>query len=96
MERALKVAVQMDPIETINIDGDSTFALMLAAQQRGHALWHYEVKYLTLREGVMKEGAIANCGCSPAPGRLPCSGYATTITGSASRCCSTSPPWTWC
>ena len=32
MARTLNVAVQMDPIETINIDGDSTFALMLAAQ----------------------------------------------------------------
>ena len=32
----LTVAVQMDPIERINIVGDSTFALMLEAQQRGH------------------------------------------------------------
>ena len=57
MARALKVAVQMDPIETINIDGDSSFALMLAAQKRGHALWHYEVRDLALREGVLKAGA---------------------------------------
>ena len=41
MARRLKVAVQMDPIESINIDADSTFALMLEAQLRGHALWHY-------------------------------------------------------
>ena len=34
----LKVAVQMDPIERINIRGDSTFALLLEAQARGHAL----------------------------------------------------------
>ena len=34
----LKVAVQMDPIERINIRGDSTFALLLEAQQRGHSL----------------------------------------------------------
>ncbi|MBV8616359.1 MAG: glutathione synthase, partial [Acetobacteraceae bacterium] len=47
----LKVAVQMDPIEGINIDADSTFALMLEAQARGHALWHYEVRHMTLREG---------------------------------------------
>jgi glutathione synthase len=47
----LKVAVQMDPMEPINIDGDSTFALMLEAQARGHALWHYEVRHLALREG---------------------------------------------
>jgi glutathione synthase len=48
---ALKVAVQMDPMESINIEGDSTFALMLEAQARGHALWHYEVRHLSLREG---------------------------------------------
>jgi glutathione synthase len=52
MARTLKVAVQMDPMETINIDGDSTFALMLEAQSRGHALWHYEVRHMALREGV--------------------------------------------
>ena len=57
MARALKVAVQMDPIETIGIDGDSSFALMLAAQARGHALWHYEVRHLSLSEGVAKPGA---------------------------------------
>ncbi len=51
MTRTLKVAVQMDPMEPINIDGDSTFALMLEAQARGHALWHYEVRHLALREG---------------------------------------------
>src|ERR1700750_2057143 len=38
---ALNVAVQMDPIERINIKGDSTFALMLEAQARGHALAVY-------------------------------------------------------
>jgi glutathione synthase len=51
MQAALKIAVQMDPMEPINIDGDSTFALMLEAQLRGHALWHYEVRHLALREG---------------------------------------------
>jgi len=54
MTPRLKVAVQMDPMETINIDGDSTFALMLEAQARGHALWHYEVRHLVLREGVAR------------------------------------------
>jgi glutathione synthase len=52
MGRQLKVAVQMDPMETINITGDSTFALMLEAQARGHSLWHYEVRHMALREGV--------------------------------------------
>ena len=41
----------MDPIETIGIDGDSTFALMLEAQARGHALSHFEVRHLTLAVG---------------------------------------------
>jgi glutathione synthase len=48
---ALRVAVQMDPLETIGIDGDSTFALMLEAQARGHALWHYDVRHMTLGLG---------------------------------------------
>ena len=38
---SLNVAVQMDPIERINIRGDSTFALMLEAQARGHRLAYY-------------------------------------------------------
>jgi len=45
---SLRVAVQMDPIETININGDSSFALMLAAQARGHRVYHYDVNALTL------------------------------------------------
>jgi glutathione synthase len=51
MAGTLKVAVQMDPLESVNIAGDSSFALMLEAQARGHALWHYEVRHLSLREG---------------------------------------------
>ncbi len=47
----LRVAVQMDPLDGINIDADSTFALMLEAQARGHALWHYHVRHLALRGG---------------------------------------------
>jgi glutathione synthase len=38
---SLSVAIQMDPIEGVNIDADSTFALALEAQKRGHAMWHY-------------------------------------------------------
>jgi glutathione synthase len=49
--RALKVAVQMDPIQSVDIDADSTFALMLEAQKRGHALWHYHVRDLALAAG---------------------------------------------
>src|SRR4051795_13049058 len=47
----LAVAIQMDPIDTINIDADSTFALALEAQARGHALYHYLPEALTLRNG---------------------------------------------
>ncbi len=47
----LRVAVQMDPLESINIAGDSSFALMLAAQARGHAVFHYDVRTLALDEG---------------------------------------------
>lgn len=43
---SLRVAVQMDPIESINIVGDSSFALMLAAQARGYSVWHYDVRTL--------------------------------------------------
>jgi glutathione synthase len=44
----LKIAVQMDPMPGINIHGDSSFALMLEAQRRGHRLWHYEVRHMAL------------------------------------------------
>lgn len=45
----LKVAIQMDPIESINIDTDSTFMMALEAQRRGHALFHYHPRDLALR-----------------------------------------------
>ena len=48
---SLRVAVQMDPMDSINIDGDSSFALMLEAQARGHLLWHYDVRRLTFSAG---------------------------------------------
>ena len=44
---SLRVAVQMDPLEAIGIAGDSSFALMLSAQARGHVLYHYGVHDLT-------------------------------------------------
>src|SRR5262245_3570139 len=47
----LNVAVQMDPIERINIRGDSTFALLLEAQQRGHALSYYTPDKLAMLQG---------------------------------------------
>ncbi len=48
---ALKVAVQMDHIARIAIRGDSTFALMLEGEKRGHALYHYTPERLAMRDG---------------------------------------------
>jgi len=50
---ALTVAIQMDPIEKIDIGGDSTFALALEAQSRGHTLLYYGPRDLTFRDGVV-------------------------------------------
>jgi glutathione synthase len=47
----LKTAVQMDPIDRINIRGDSTFALLLEAQKRGHAISYYTPDRLALLDG---------------------------------------------
>jgi glutathione synthase len=47
----------MDPLEKINISGDSTFALMLKAQERGHKLYHYLAEDLTYQEGRLYAGA---------------------------------------
>ncbi len=47
----LRVAVQMDPIDRINIRGDSTFALLLEAQQRGHRISYYTPDKLALLDG---------------------------------------------
>ncbi|WP_298090787.1 glutathione synthase [uncultured Sphingomonas sp.] len=47
----LTVAVQMDPLDQINIAGDSTFALMLSAQARGHRLFHYAAEDLNWSDG---------------------------------------------
>ena len=48
---ALNVAVQMDHVSSISIRGDSTFALCLEAQRRGHTLFHYTPDRLSLRDG---------------------------------------------
>ena len=47
----LRVAVQMDHIRTVNIAGDTTFALSLEAQRRGHSLYHYTPDRLTQEDG---------------------------------------------
>ena len=54
----LHVAIQMDPMESININGDSTFVMALEAQRRGYVLYHYLPRKLTFKEG--KVTAVAN------------------------------------
>jgi glutathione synthase len=53
---SLRVAVQMDPLEGINISGDSTFAIMLKAQELGHKLFHYVAEDLTYDGGRLYAG----------------------------------------
>ena len=53
---SLRVAVQMDPLDAINVAGDSTFALMLSAQARGHSLWHYDVATLAWESAGQSAG----------------------------------------
>ena len=48
---SLSVAIQMDDIEPIDIDADSTFAMAEEALARGHGLYHYLVKDLSLKTG---------------------------------------------
>ena len=54
---SLRVAVQMDPLERINVSGDSTLAIMLGAQARGHKLYHYLAEDLTYQDGRLFAGA---------------------------------------
>jgi len=49
----MKIAIQMDHISTLHIKGDTTFALALEAQRRGHQLFHYTPDRLTMRDGVV-------------------------------------------
>ena len=55
---SLRVAVQMDPLETVNIDGDSSFALMEAAQARGHSLFHYDARSLAWESDGSPRGKL--------------------------------------
>ena len=47
----LNVAIQMDPVDTLDISGDTTFALSLEAQARGHHLWYYTPDRLSYEQG---------------------------------------------
>lgn len=57
----LQVAIQMDPVEGINIDTDTTFFMMMEAQLRGHGLWVYEPNRLSQEDGrVLARGRALN------------------------------------
>ncbi|MHB8530731.1 MAG: glutathione synthase, partial [Caulobacteraceae bacterium] len=57
----LQVAIQMDPLEAVNIETDTTFMIMLEAQVRGHGLWVYAPARLALEEGrVLARGQAVN------------------------------------
>ena len=49
----LKIAMQMDPMDSIGIKGDSSFALMLSAQARGYEIFHYDVRELSWQAGQL-------------------------------------------
>jgi glutathione synthase len=63
----LNVAVQMDPIERINIRGDSTFALLLEAQRRGHAIAYYTPDRLALADTKVS-AAVQSLAVRDTPG----------------------------
>ena len=54
----LRTAFQMDPLESVKIAGDSSFALMLSAQERGHEVWHYDVQSLAWESDGSLAGKI--------------------------------------
>ena len=51
MTKHFKIAIQMDPLESINIKTDSTYILALEAQKRGHSLFHYLPENLIYENG---------------------------------------------
>ena len=73
MARPLKVAVQMDSMASINPGADSTFALMLEAEARGHLLWHYEVRdlaFTTIGESVQLAARARRVAVARPPAEL--------------------------
>ncbi len=53
----MKIAIQMDPIEAVNVDADTSFDLALEAHQRGHEIWIYQPQSLALYDGRVSAGA---------------------------------------
>jgi hypothetical protein len=88
---SLSVAIQMDPIELVNIDADSTFALALEAQARGHSLLHYLPQHLTFSHNVVRAKARPlQAGTTPAVspgGSGRCTGPVPSTGRSATSSC---------
>ena len=53
----LKIAIQMDPVESVNVNADTTFDLALEAHRRGHEIWIYQPQSLALRDGRVAANA---------------------------------------
>jgi glutathione synthase len=53
----MKIAIQMDPIEGVNVNADTTFDLALEAHGRGHEIWIYQPQSLALKDGRVSAGA---------------------------------------
>ncbi|AQS85361.1 MAG: glutathione synthase [Acetobacter aceti] len=77
MRSGLDVAVQMDPLEEVDINGDSTFAMMLEAQARGHRLFVYGVDSLALLEGGHGEKTRLTASVRPVTVRREKGNHAT-------------------
>lgn len=77
MRSGLDVAVQMDPLEGVDINGDSTFAMMLEAQARGHRLFVYGVDSLALLEGGHGEKTRLTASVRPVTVRREKGNHAT-------------------
>ena len=54
----LRVAIQMDPIEAVNIESDTTWLMMTTAQDRGHAQWVYDFRTLALEDGKLSTSEL--------------------------------------
>ena len=62
----LKIACQMDPIDSIDVEGDSTLAILLAAQDRGHEIFYYTPQDLSLRDDrLLARGATLSVRDEP-------------------------------
>jgi glutathione synthase/RimK-type ligase-like ATP-grasp enzyme len=83
---ALKVAVQMDPVQSINITGDSTFAMMLEAQRRGHSLFYYQTKTLALGADRCSPPAATSRSGTRRPTTSRSARNAAPISGTATWC----------